>query len=201
VRLLEAADAERRRIERDIHDGAQQRLVSLALALRHAESRLAMKADPEVVETLRLASKEAHEALHELRDLARGIHPAVLTDQGLGAALRALATRSPLGVRVAVDLPPDRLPPKVEAAAYFVAAEALANAAKYAAASDVSLSARLEDEAVVITVTDHGAGGATTTRGSGLRGLADRVHALDGDFVVRSEEGKGTSVIASIPCV
>ena len=200
VRLVEAADEERRRIERDIHDGAQQRLVSLALALRHAESQLAPDVNPDVVETLRLASKEAHEALHELRDLARGIHPAVLTDQGLGAALKVLAGKTPLDVSVEVDLPHDRLPAKAEAAAYFVASEALANAAKHSSASEVRLSAYLDGDSLAVQVVDDGRGGAAIADGSGLRGLADRVHALDGDFVVRSDEGKGTAVLATIPC-
>jgi PAS domain S-box-containing protein len=197
ARIVEAGDAERRRLERNLHDGAQQRLVSLSLALRLAQSRL--RADPEGADRLLAgAAEELTQALAELRELARGIHPAVLTDRGLPAALEALAARAPLPVELATELE-EPLPGPVEAAAYYVVSEALANVAKYAEASAVQVRAERQNGRVVIEVADDGVGGADPSRGSGLRGLADRVEALDGQLEVESTTGAGTRVRAVIP--
>jgi PAS domain S-box-containing protein len=197
ARIVEAGDAERRRLERNLHDGAQQRLVALSLALRMAAGQVRSK--PEAAEQLLAAAGEelAH-ALEELRELARGIHPAVLTDRGLPAALEALAGRSPTPVDVAVDLE-ERLPGPIEAAAYYVVSEALANVAKYAGATSVSVSVGREDGVATVEVVDDGVGGANPSGGSGLRGLADRVAALDGTLQVESPPGRGTRIRARIP--
>jgi PAS domain S-box-containing protein len=198
-RIVEAADDARQRLERNLHDGAQQRLVSLSLALRLAQAKL--EADPAGAnQILGAAGEELTHAISELRELARGIHPAVLTDRGLPAALEALAARAPVPVELSTNLA-DRLPPPVEAAAYFVVAEALTNVAKYAAATEVRVSAQRNDGRVVVEVADDGVGGADPTRGSGLRGLADRVEALEGRLDVQSTEGGGTRVRAEIPVI
>jgi PAS domain S-box-containing protein len=197
VRLLRAGDEARRRLERNLHDGAQQRLVSLSLALRLAHARL-RDAPEEAERLLAGASEELAQALEELRELARGIHPAVLSERGLSAALEALAGRAPLPVGVTV--PPDRLPPAVEAAAYYVISEALANVAKYAEASAVEIRVTRQNGRAVVEVADDGVGGADPTRGSGLSGLVDRVEALDGVLNVESEPGAGTRIRAEIPC-
>ncbi|HWH05646.1 MAG TPA: PAS domain S-box protein [Gaiellaceae bacterium] len=195
-RIVEAADAARRQLERNLHDGAQQRLVALSVTLRLAQARL--EQDPvEARRTLDAARAELALALDELRELARGIHPAILTDRGLTAALEALAARSPVPVEVETD--GDGLPPAVEAAAYYVAAEALANVAKYAEAGRVRVRVAREDGTAVVEVTDDGRGGADPTAGTGLRGLADRVEALDGRLVVESPAGGGTCVRAELP--
>jgi PAS domain S-box-containing protein len=197
VRLVRAGDEARRRLERNLHDGAQQRLVSLSLALRLAHARL--RDSPEEAERLLAgASEELAQALEELRELARGIHPAVLSERGLSAALEALAGRAP--VPVGVTVPPDRLPPAVEAAAYYVISEALANVAKYAEASAVEIRVTRQNGRAVVEVADDGVGGADPTRGSGLSGLVDRVEALDGVLKVESEPGAGTRIRAEIPC-
>ena len=197
-RIVEAGDIERRRLERNLHDGAQQRLVALSLALRLARSNV--ERDPEKAkELLAAASTELGHALEELRELARGIHPAVLGDRGLGPALEALAARTPLPVDVEADLP-SRLPGNVEAAAYYVVSESLANVVKYANASSAVVRIARDNGRAVIEVEDDGVGGADPSRGSGLRGLADRVEALDGRFRVESERGRGTRVVAEIPC-
>jgi PAS domain S-box-containing protein len=197
ARIVEAGDSERRRLERNLHDGAQQRLVSLSLALRLAQARL--KDDPaEVQRLLSGASEELAHALEELRELARGIHPAVLSERGLGAALEALAGRAP--VPVAVNVPEDRLPAPIEAAAYYVISESLANVAKYAQASAVDVNVVRRNGRAIVEVADDGVGGADSGRGSGLRGLADRVEALDGVLRVESPPGQGTRVRAEIPC-
>lgn len=173
ARIVEAADGARRRIERDLHDGAQQRLVALALELRLIENTL--REDPErAVALLEAARFELDAATTELRELARGIHPAVLTDQGLGAALAGLARRMPSRVDLDVDLDA-RLPAPVEAAAYFVAAEALANAVRHAGAERIAVTARCTDGVLALSVRDEGRGGADTGAGSGLRGLRDRL--------------------------
>jgi PAS domain S-box-containing protein len=196
-RIVEAADDARMRLERNLHDGAQQRLVSLSLALRLAQARL--REDPDGAEQLLTgAAEELQQALAELRELARGIHPAVLTDRGLPAALEALASRTPLPVELSADLE-ERLPGPVEAAAYYVVAEALTNVAKYAGASSVEVRAERQNGRVVVEVEDDGVGGADPTRGSGLRGLADRVEALEGALEVTSAAGSGTTVRAVIP--
>jgi PAS domain S-box-containing protein len=197
VRLLRAGDEARRRLERNLHDGAQQRLVSLSLALRLAHARL-RDAPEEAERLLAGASEELAQALEELRELARGIHPAVLSERGLSAALEALAGRAP--VPVGVTVPPDRFPPAVEAAAYYVISEALANVAKYAEASAVEIRVTRQNGRAVVEVADDGVGGADPTRGSGLSGLVDRVEALDGVLKVESEPGAGTRIRAEIPC-
>jgi PAS domain S-box-containing protein len=196
ARLVEAHEHERRRLERNLHDGAQQRLVALALSLRLIESRL----DSGGTDTRAILSRAREEldlALGELRELARGIHPAVLTDRGLGAALEALAARAP--VPVEVEMPEERLPEPVEAAVYYVASEALTNMAKYAGASHARVVVAPDNGRVVVEVTDDGVGGADAARGTGLRGLSDRVGALDGRLDVESPAGRGTRIFAEIP--
>ena len=198
ARLVEAGVAERRRLERDLHDGAQQRLVSLALDMRLARSKV--DTDPRGAERiLDNAGEELSLALAELRELARGIHPAVLSDRGLGAALESLAGRAPVRVDLD-DRSGDSLPEAVESAAYFVVAEALTNVAKYANASRASVEVARENGDVLVRVTDDGVGGADPERGSGLRGLADRISALDGRLRVDSAPGAGTTVRARVPC-
>ena len=197
ARLVEAGTAERRRLERNLHDGAQQRLVALSLTLRLAQGRL-HKDTGAAERLLGAAQEELAHALEELRELARGIHPAVLSDRGLAAALEALAGRSPVPVHV-TSLPAGRLPPPVEAAAYFVVAEALTNVAKYADASEARVQVSRSNGHAVVEVADDGVGGADPGRGSGLRGLADRVSALDGRLAVESPPGAGTVLRAVIP--
>ena len=198
ARIVESSDATRRRIERDLHDGAQQRLVSLALTLRVARARLREDSDG-AQQLLESASRELELALAELRELARGIHPAVLSERGLGAALDGVAERAPIPVEL-VDTPNDRLPQPLEAAAYFVVAEAVTNVAKYAHASHATVSVQRNDGVVEVQVADDGIGGADPAKGTGLRGLADRVSALNGRLEVISEDGNGTTVKATIPC-
>jgi signal transduction histidine kinase len=198
-RIIEAADAERRRIERDLHDGAQQRLVALALTLRMAEKRAA-EGDAQAAELVRQAGDEAGLALKELRDLARGIHPAILTNRGLPAAIDDLAGRASVPVEV-VAAPSQRLPDQVEAAAYFVVSECLANIGKHAQATAATVFVTPQDGQLVVTVSDDGVGGAALEDGSGLQGLRDRVGALDGTLTVSSAPGEGTEVRATIPLV
>ncbi|MFN8122280.1 MAG: histidine kinase [Thermoleophilia bacterium] len=197
ARLIAAADHERRRLERDLHDGAQQRLVSLALRLRMAAG--CVEEGSEAARFLEGAMGELQQALDELRELARGIHPAVLTDRGLPAAIGGLAGRAPLPVDVDAPLL-ERLPEPVEAAAYFVVAEALTNVARYSSAGSASVRVVRENGHAVVEVRDDGVGGADPARGSGLAGLADRIAALDGRLVVESPPGAGTLVRAEIPC-
>jgi signal transduction histidine kinase len=198
ARIVQAGDAERRRLERNLHDGAQQRLVTHSLSLRLALSKI--RDDPAgAQELLEASASELSLALEELRELARGLHPAILSDRGLGAALEALATRAPVPVDLG-DVPAERLPPSVEAAAYYVVAESLTNVAKYAEARSAHVSVMRRDGIAIVEVKDDGVGGADATRGSGLRGLADRVEALQGRLVVTSEKGRGTRVRAEIPC-
>ena len=198
MRIVEASDAERRRVERNLHDGAQQRLVALSLALRRAQAQLPEDAGPELTDTLSGASDQLRDALAELRELARGIHPAILTDAGLAPALRALAHDSPVHATVLVDVPDD-LPEPVAAAAYFVVSEALANVAKYAEATQVRVEAAVDGDELRVAVTDDGRGGADSKSGSGLRGLQDRAAALGGRMEVRSPSGRGTTVVARLP--
>jgi signal transduction histidine kinase len=194
---VDQQEDELRRIERDLHDGAQARLVALGMSLGMAEQKL--QADPEAARTLLAdAQRDAREALQELRDLARGIHPPVLTDRGLEAAVATLADHNPLDIDVKVDLD-ERPPPAVETAAYFVVAEALANATKHSGASHVSVAIHAENGAVVVDVLDDGEGGADVS-GSGLRGLARRVRALDGTLEVSSPAGGPTKLTAELPC-
>ena len=197
ARLVSAGDEERRRLERNLHDGAQQRLVSLSLSIRLAQAKL--EADPDRArELLSAAGLELNVALEELRELARGIHPAVLTERGLAPALESLADRSRLPVEL--ELPREaRLPRRVEAAAYYVVSEALANVAKYADASCVTVKVARENGYAVVQVVDDGVGGADPARGTGLRGLMDRVEALDGTLSVTSRPGAGTRIRAEIP--
>jgi signal transduction histidine kinase len=197
ARLVEAGTLERRRLERNLHDGAQQRLVALSLTMRLARAKL--DKDPEKSKALLDgATDELELALAELRELARGIHPAVLSDRGLPAALEALAGRSPVPVELA-EVPPDRLPEPIEAAAYFVVSEALTNVAKYASASQATVRVQRQNGSAVVEVSDDGIGGADPDRGSGLRGLADRVAALDGNMRLDSPPGAGTRLRAEIP--
>jgi signal transduction histidine kinase len=198
-RIIEAADAERRRIERDLHDGAQQRLVALALTLRMAEKR-ASEGDASAAELVRQAGDEAGLALKDLRDLARGIHPAILTNRGLPAALEDLAGRASVPVEVTAA-PGERLPDQVEAAAYFVVSECLANIDKHAQATAATVAVTPRDGELLVTVSDDGVGGAGLDGGSGLQGLQDRVGALEGALAVESRPGEGTVVRASIPLV
>jgi signal transduction histidine kinase len=198
VRIVEAGDTERRRLERNLHDGAQQRLVSLALRLRMIKESL--RKDPESAEAiLAEAESELDHALEELRELARGIHPAVLTDRGLEAAVRALADRAPIPVELA-RLPEDRLPDSVEAAIYYLVAEAITNVAKYAQATYASVSVERSNGFATVVVRDDGIGGAEPAPGSGLVGLADRVEALGGRLHIESPPGQGTQLTAEIPC-
>ena len=198
ARIVRAGDAERRRIERDLHDGAQQRLMALGINLRLAHDRV--ERDPkEAIDLLDSSLQELGEATRELRELARGIHPAVLTDRGLEAALRGLAGRSPVPV-VLVETPAQRLPAPVESAVYFVVAEALTNAARYAAAKSVKVGVWRANGQVEVEVSDDGVGGADPECGSGLRGLNDRVSALDGELELNSSMGDGTVLRARIPC-
>ena len=196
-RIVAAGDAERRRLERNLHDGAQQRLVALSLQLRMLQSRI--QSDPATAEQLAsTASEQLAQSLAELRELARGIHPAVL-NHGLAAALDSLAARSPVPTAVSYEATAP-LPGPVELAAYFVASEALTNVAKYAEATSASVRVSQADSTAVIEIADDGVGGADAAAGSGLRGLADRVEALDGRLRVVSPPGAGTVVTAELPC-
>jgi signal transduction histidine kinase len=194
ARIVEAADAARRRIERDLHDGAQQRLVLVSLTLKRAQARARGTPAEEIVVE---ASEQLREGLAELRDLAHGIHPAVLGEHGLAAALDGLVARSPIPVDVSVA--PERAAPAVEAALYFTIAEALTNVAKYAQASKASVTIEIEDGTLVAEVSDDGVGGASMARGSGLRGLEDRLDAIGGTLTVHSRAGKGTTIRACAP--
>jgi signal transduction histidine kinase len=196
ARLVEAGDAERRRLERNLHDGAQSRLVALALKLRMARGRA--EGQPELAELLDESSEELQAGLDELRELARGIHPAVLSDRGLAPALEMLASRAPVPVDVATD-GGDDLPAPVATAIYFVVAEALTNVAKYAQARHAAVTVERAPGRVVAEVADDGVGGADLAKGSGLRGLSDRVAALDGRLVLDSSPEGGTRLRAEFP--
>jgi signal transduction histidine kinase len=198
ARIVEAADQERKRIERNLHDGTQQRLTSIALALGLAESKLA--SDPQAAgASVRQAKQALETALAELRDLSHGIHPSVLTTRGLGPALEDLAYTAPLPVTVTAELN-GRLPERVEAGAYYAVAEGLANIAKHAGASTATVVLARNHGRLLLRVRDDGIGGADPTRGSGLRGLSDRLQALGGTFEVDSPPGRGTELRATIPC-
>jgi PAS domain S-box-containing protein len=197
ARIVTAGDVERRRLERNLHDGAQQRLVALSLTLRLALAKL--ESDPEAARAaLADAGDELALALEELRELARGLHPAVLTDRGLRAAVDVLASRANVRVEIA-EIPDERLPAPVEAAAYYLIAEALTNVTKYAEASEVRVQVVANGASVSVEVSDDGVGGADPAAGSGLRGLADRVEALGGSLDVASPAGAGTTLRAEIP--
>jgi signal transduction histidine kinase len=197
-RMLRIGLEERRRLERDLHDGAQQRLVSMALNLRLARTRL--REEPEAAEELLAgAGAELDAALDELRELARGIHPAVLSARGLDTALETLARRAPVPVELG-RMPGERLPEAVELAAYYVVAEALTNVAKYASATYASVDIERQNGRLVVEVADDGVGGADPAEGTGLRGLADRLAVIEGRLEIASEPGRGTTVTARIPC-
>jgi signal transduction histidine kinase len=196
ARLVTAGDAARRKLERDLHDGAQARLVALALLLRTA--RIRAPGDSELAGLLDRAQDELRLSLAELRELARGIHPAVLSERGLEPALQSLVARAPVPVTVEANST-ERLPGPVESAAYFVVSEALANVAKYSQASHASVTVERANGHVAIEVADDGVGGADAGRGSGLRGLADRLAALDGTLSLESPAGQGTRLRAKIP--
>ena len=198
ARLVRAEELARRELERNLHDGAQQRLVALSVSLRLLESRLESDRDA-ALELLSGAQTELAQALEELRELARGIHPAVLTDRGLRPALETLAARTPVPVELIA--PDERLVADVEAAAYYVVAESLTNVAKYARAASARVCVQPQDGVLVVTVSDDGVGGADPVHGSGLRGLVDRVAVLDGTLAIESPTGGGTSIRAEIPLV
>jgi signal transduction histidine kinase len=198
ARIVEAGDAERRRLERDLHDGAQQRLLGIRLALRVARGQMD-KGERAVDELLAEAENELAQTLDELRALARGIHPAVLTEAGLGPAVETLARRGSVPVRIEA-LPSERLPVAVEAAAYFIASEALANVAKHAGATAVGIAMHRINDTLVVDISDDGVGGAEAAAGTGLIGLRDRVEALGGRIRVDSPSGGGTRLHAEIPC-
>jgi len=195
---VDSAEAERRRIERDLHDGAQQRLVALAMGLGNARERLDQ--DPEAGRQLVAdAHEEAKAALREIRDLVRGIHPVILEDRGLDAALSAVVARSPVPVALQVDVA-ERPPPAVESTAYFVVSEALANVARHAGATRASVAIVRGGDRLVVEVRDDGRGGATVGAGTGLVGLRDRVTALGGSLHVVSPAGGPTTLLAELPC-
>jgi signal transduction histidine kinase len=197
AQVVDAAESERRRIERDLHDGAQQRLVALAMSLGLAKEKL--DSDPETARALvDEAHREAKQALVELRDLARGLHPPILTDRGLHAAVAGLASRAPVPVEVDVRLD-RRPPPSIEGIAYFVISEALTNVARHSGATRARVVVTDTPRALVVEVSDDGIGGASAERGSGLRGLADRAAAVDGTFFVASPLGGPTVVRAELP--
>ncbi|MFE3578017.1 sensor histidine kinase [Streptomyces vinaceus] len=198
ARLVDAFEAERRRIERDLHDGAQQQLVALSMTLGLAELELRGQ-DSAALPLIARARGEARQALEQLRNLVRGIHPQVLTDHGLAAAVAELSLRNPIPVTVDIELP-RRLPTPVENMAYFTVTEALANASKYSAADEVVVHGRLEGEQLVLVVSDDGRGGADPSAGSGLQGLADRVAILKGRLIVISPVGGPTQLRVEVPC-
>jgi len=197
ARILAAGYEERRRLERDLHDGAQQELVASALSLRLARQEWSRDPD-EALRLLDRASEQLQAGLRDLRELAAGIHPSVLTDRGLAAALQALATRAALPVELG-ELPAGRLPAAVETTAYFVVAEALTNASKHGRASGAEIGVRVAEDAAIVQIRDDGVGGADASGGTGLRGLADRVSALGGELDVESPHGGGTAITARIP--
>ena len=197
VRIVQAADAARRKIERDLHDGAQQRLVALALDVKLARRQVEREPGSAAPLLERLGTELA-EASAELRELARGIHPAVLTERGLGPAVTGLADRAPVPVEI-LELPPGRLPTAAETTAYFTVAEALTNVAKYAQATRATVRLAAGDDTLVVEICDDGVGGADATTGSGLSGLSDRVGSCDGTLIVTSPPGEGTSVRAVLP--
>ena len=198
ARIISASDAERKRLERNLHDGAQQNLVSVSHAVHLAARTL--RTEPEKAEEhLERALVELNTAHEELRELARGLHPQILTVRGLAAAVRGLAGRAPIPVTVVTVDDAERWPPLVESAAYFVVSEALTNVLKYARASAATIRVMPRDDVLVVEVTDNGRGGAQPTHSSGLGGLRDRVEALDGTFVLDSPVGAGTRIHAELP--
>jgi signal transduction histidine kinase len=198
ARIVDASQKERQRLERNLHDGAQQRLIALSLELRFLEERLT--GDPEARARLDQARWEIATSLEELRDVARGIHPAVVTGHGLEIALEQLAARAPVPVRLEVKIE-GRLPERLEVAAFYLVSESLANIGKHAKATSATVEVARTNGQLTVEVVDNGVGGADTESGSGLRGLADRVEALEGRLRVWSPSGGGTRLRAEIPCV
>ena len=200
-RIVAAADAERARLERDIHDGAQQRLLALMIQLRLAREALGADPNADLAPRLDQAMMDLRSATDELRELARGVRPAILADAGLGPAVRTLAERSSCPVELSIDLA-GRLDAPVESAAYFVVAESLANVVRHASATVARVEISIEPDPgrVVVAVTDDGVGGASMDRGSGIRGLKDRVEALGGQLAVESPAGHGTRIRVELPC-
>jgi signal transduction histidine kinase len=194
---VEAQQNERQRLERNLHDGAQQRLVALALELGMLAEQV--NSDPATQTRLKRARGEVAQSLDELRDIARGLHPAVVSGHGLAVALESLAAATPLDVQLKTDGLP-RLPEPLEVAAYYVVSESLTNAAKYAQAGQVSVELGVTDDTLIVEIVDNGIGGADSERGTGLRGLADRVEALNGRLRIWSAARDGTRVRAEIPC-
>jgi signal transduction histidine kinase len=197
ARIVEAGYEERRRLERDLHDGAQQEFVAAGLSLRVAREKWSGEPD-QALQLIDAALEQLEAGLRDLRELAAGIHPSVLTDRGLPAALQSLATRCAVPVELG-PLPAERLPPAVETTAYFVVTEALTNAVKHARCTRAEVGVRLEDGSAVVEIRDDGVGGIDGLGGSGLRGLADRVGALRGHFEIESPPGRGTAIRARIP--
>jgi signal transduction histidine kinase len=197
ARIITASDEARRRIERNLHDGAQQRLVTIGLELRLAESALPPELN-EHRETIQRISSEVYEIVDDLRELSRGIHPATLAHGGLGPAMRTLARRSVIPVELQ-EVIEERLPEPIEVGAYFVTSEALANAAKHSQASRIEVSLTTSDSTLLLSISDDGVGGADPTRGSGLVGLTDRIEAVGGTFNMTSVPGEGTSLVVTLP--
>jgi signal transduction histidine kinase len=199
ARITEAGDAARRRLERDLHDGAQQRFVLLSMTLASTLPQFGeLPGATDLQATVARANNELRQGLAELRELARGIHPIVVTDRGLASAVESLVARMEIPVELAVVM--DRLPAAVEVAAYYVVCEALTNVARHAGASRARVSAQAEPGRLVVEVIDDGAGGASLESGSGLRGIADRVAVLGGALYVESPRGRGTRLRAELPC-
>jgi signal transduction histidine kinase len=201
ARIVEAGQDARRRIERDLHDGAQQRLLALSMTLGRARLRAGVNGDSELGAFLDRAADDLQEAIGELRELARGIHPMLLTQEGLASALRALAERAPLPVEVSA--PPRRFPEPVEATAYFIVSEAVTNAARHSGASAVRVDAAVDGGVLTVRVRDDGIGGVDETSentGSGLVGMRDRVIAAGGRMTIASPVGAGTTIVARLPC-
>jgi signal transduction histidine kinase len=197
---VSAADAERRRIERDLHDGTQQRLVSMAMRLGLALATLEDLPD-DARTVIERAHEDAKDALKELRDLVQGMHPAILTDRGLDAALSGIAARAPLPVKLTVQLPPGKkLPAATEAVAFFIVSEALTNTAKHAEAADATVTVRAGTDVLIITIEDNGRGGADPARGTGLAGLRQRAASVDGTLYIHSPLGGPTVIRAELPC-
>jgi signal transduction histidine kinase len=196
ARIVRASDDERRRLERNLHDGAQQQLLSLSVTLSLLESRAA--ADPATRDLMRTAREQLAESLAGLRELARGIHPAVLSDHGLAVALETVVARTPLPVLLSVET--ERLPPPVEVAVYYLVCETLANVARHSRATQAEVLIARRGDWAAADVADNGVGGADPSSGSGLRGLADRIEALGGSLSIESPPGSGTRIAARIPC-
>ncbi|WP_187368334.1 sensor histidine kinase, partial [Nonomuraea terrae] len=196
--VIDATDAERRRIERDLHDGAQQRLVSLAMNLGLARATLTDLPEP-ARKAIEQAHEEAKQALKELRDFVRGLHPAVLNDQGLDAALSGVAARAPFPVKLRVDIE-RRVTPTIEAVAFFIVSEALTNIAKHAAATRAEVTVRREGDRLRLLVYDDGCGGARMDGGTGLRGLGQRIDSVDGTLRLSSPLGGPTTIEVELPC-